>query len=170
MLQGIVRSLGAMGATQAMSLLLMGFDQQWAVFKVHLSLHQPSFIIKATYDALPSSSNLHLWYEEGPACLLCAGQASLKHILVCYQTILTQEIYTWCHNQVLKCLAAVLESKRVATNAMPLNNQAMFRRKKTFITKDRNGGPGKHPQTEIGRYGWTSARASHPRLQRQTCV
>ncbi|KAK0140713.1 hypothetical protein N1851_022295 [Merluccius polli] len=45
--------------------------------------------------------------------------ASLKHILVGCKTSLTQGLYTWRHNQVLKSLAAVLESQRTSVNALP---------------------------------------------------
>ena len=92
-----------------------------------------SFIIRATYDVLPSPTNLHLWYGEDPACLQCATPATLKHILVGCKTSLTQGRYTWRHNQVLKCLAAELESRRVTTNAMPLKAQDTFPQKTTFI-------------------------------------
>ena len=92
-----------------------------------------SFIIRATYDVLPSPTNLHLWYGEDPACLQCATPATLKHILVGCKTSLTQGRYTWRHNQVLKCLAAELENKRVTTNAMPLKAQDTFPQKTTFI-------------------------------------
>ena len=85
-----------------------------------------SFIIRATYDVLPSPTNLHLWFGEDPDCLQCAAPASLKHILVGGKTSLTQGRYTWRHNQVLKCLATELEQKRVTTNAMPRNAQATF--------------------------------------------
>ena len=44
--------------------------------------------------------------------------ASLKHILVGCKTSLTQGRYTWRHNQVLKCLAAALESRRTSVNAL----------------------------------------------------
>ncbi|KAK0139173.1 Retrovirus-related Pol polyprotein from type-2 retrotransposable element R2DM [Merluccius polli] len=92
-----------------------------------------SFIIRATYDVLPSPTNLHLWYGEDPACLQCAAPATLKHILVGCKTSLTQGRYTWRHNQVLKCLAAELENKRVSINAMPLNAQSTFPQKTAFV-------------------------------------
>ena len=92
-----------------------------------------SFIIRATYDVLPSPTNLHLWYGEDPNCLQCAAPATLKHILVGCKTALTQGRYTWRHNQVLKCLAAELENKRVTTNALPPNAQSTFPRKTTFV-------------------------------------
>ena len=92
-----------------------------------------SFIIKATYDVLPSPTNLHLWYGEEPTCPLCAAPANLKHILVGCRTSLTQGRYTWRHNQVLKCLAAELEIRRVTTNAMSLNPQSTFPRETPFV-------------------------------------
>ncbi|KAG5277490.1 hypothetical protein AALO_G00118230 [Alosa alosa] len=99
-----------------------------------------SFIIRATYDVLPSPTNLHVWYGEDPACLQCAAPAILKHILVGCKTSLTQGRYTWRHNQVLKCLAAELENRRVTTNAMSQNGQTTNPRKTTFsFGKGRRG-------------------------------
>ena len=66
-----------------------------------------SFILRATYDVLPSPKNLHQWYGEDPTCALCPTPATLKHILTGCKTSLTQGRYTWRHNQVLKSLAAV---------------------------------------------------------------
>ncbi|KAL6462518.1 hypothetical protein MHYP_G00289400 [Metynnis hypsauchen] len=80
-----------------------------------------SFIIKATYDILPTPANLHLWLGEDPACPLCSAPAGLKHILVGCKTSLSQGRYTWRHNQVLRCLASAIEEKRTATNAAPPN-------------------------------------------------
>ncbi|KAM3872212.1 putative glutamate receptor [Diretmus argenteus] len=79
-----------------------------------------SFIIRATYDVLPSPKNLHQWYGEDPTCALCPTPATLKHILSGCKTSLTQGRYTWRHNQVLRVLAAALESKRNTTNSLPL--------------------------------------------------
>ncbi len=92
-----------------------------------------SFTIRATYDVLPSPTNLHLWFGEDPACLQCLAPATLKHILVGCKTSLMQGRYTWRHNQVLKCLAATLESKRVTVNAMPLEAQTTCRQPTSFI-------------------------------------
>lgn len=79
-----------------------------------------SFIIRATYDVLPSPKNLNQWYGEDPTCALCPTPATLKHILAGCKTCLTQGRYTWRHNQVLKSLAAALESQRNTTNSLPL--------------------------------------------------
>lgn len=43
---------------------------------------------------------------------------TLKHILAGCKTSLTQGLYTWRHNQVLRCLAAVLESQRMSVNTL----------------------------------------------------
>ncbi len=79
-----------------------------------------SFIIRATFDVLPSPKNLHQWYGEDPICALCPTPATLKHILTGCKTSLIQGRYTWRHNQVLKSLAAALESKRNTANSLPL--------------------------------------------------
>lgn len=78
-----------------------------------------SFIIRATYDILPTPSNLHQWMGEDPGCALCSRPGSLKHILTGCRASLTQGRYTWRHNQVLKILAANLENKRTASNSLP---------------------------------------------------
>ncbi|KAJ8010150.1 hypothetical protein DPEC_G00071990 [Dallia pectoralis] len=75
-----------------------------------------SFIIRATYDVLPSPKNLNQWYGEDPTCDLCPNPANL----VGCKTSLTQGRYTCRHNQVLKSLAAALESKRNTINSLPL--------------------------------------------------
>ncbi|XP_060929417.1 uncharacterized protein LOC133003646 [Limanda limanda] len=78
-----------------------------------------SFTIRAAYDVLPSPKNLNQWYGEDPTCSLRPTPATLKHILVGCKTGLTQGRYTCRHNQVLQCLAAVLESRRMSVNALP---------------------------------------------------
>ncbi|KAJ8397352.1 hypothetical protein AAFF_G00439010 [Aldrovandia affinis] len=78
-----------------------------------------SFIIRATYDVLPSPKNLHQWYGEDPTCALCPTPETLRHIMTGCKTSLTQGCYTWRHNQVLKNLASTLENKRSAINALP---------------------------------------------------
>ncbi|KAL7877268.1 hypothetical protein SRHO_G00039130 [Serrasalmus rhombeus] len=92
-----------------------------------------SFIIKATYDILPTPANLHLWLGEDPACSLCSAPAGLKHILVGCKTCLSQGRYTWRHNQVLRCLASAIEEKRTATNAAPLNAHQEVQTSTAFI-------------------------------------
>ncbi len=92
-----------------------------------------SFIVRATYDVLPSPTNLQLWFGKDPSCPLCTAQATLKHILVGCRTSLTQGRYTWRHNQVLRCLADKLECKRVSSNVQPLNNQGAHQHLPSFV-------------------------------------
>lgn len=54
--------------------------------------------------------NCQQWYGEDPTCALCPSPATLKHIMTGCKNSLTQDRYTWRHNQVLKILA--LESKQ----------------------------------------------------------
>lgn len=77
------------------------------------------FTIRDAYDVLHSPTNRRQWYAEDPMCPLCPTLATLKHILVGCKTSLKQGRYTWRHNQVLKFLAAVLESRRTRVNALP---------------------------------------------------
>ncbi len=80
---------------------------------------QISFIIRATYDALPTPKNLGQWVGEDPSCALCQTPATLRHILTGCKTSLSQGRYTWRHNQVLWQLPIILETRRVTTNALP---------------------------------------------------
>ena len=92
-----------------------------------------SFIVRATYDVLPSPTNLQLWFGKDPACPLCTTPATLKHIMVGCKTSLTQGRYTWRHNQVLRCLADKLECKRVSINALSTNNQDVRQHPPSFV-------------------------------------
>lgn len=78
-----------------------------------------SFVIRATYDLLPTPQNLKQWFGENPAFSLCQALASLRHILTGCTTSLTQGRYTWRHNQVLRQLASILEQRRTTANAFP---------------------------------------------------
>ncbi len=83
----------------------------------------------------------HIWCPTLPTSLVWRGSSlspvscpgTLKHILVGCKTSLTQGRNTWRHNQVLKCLAITLESKRVTVNAMPLEAQTTFRQPTSFV-------------------------------------
>lgn len=57
----------------------------------------------------------------------------LKHIIVGCKICLTQGRYTWWHNQVLKCLAAVIEHERDTINAIPPSEQTIFQKTTAFI-------------------------------------
>ncbi|KAL6484312.1 hypothetical protein MHYP_G00063570 [Metynnis hypsauchen] len=94
----------------------MSWRDVWA-----MDVKSLSFTIRATYDVLPSPTNLHQWFGKDPTCVLCTKPASLRHILTGCKTSLTQGRYTWRHNQVLKILASTLERKRSSINSQPLS-------------------------------------------------
>lgn len=104
-----------------------------------------SFIIRAIYDVLPSPKNLQDWYGEDPTCALCPIPATLRHILTGCKTSLTQGRYTWRHNQVLKSLAAALETKRNTINSSPRTAFNSIQAP-TFIREGQR--KPKHPPTE----------------------
>lgn len=114
--------------TKAVSLVKQGQWMKWEGLERRelswrelwkMEANNLSFLIRATYDVLPSPKNLHQWYGEDPTCSLCPADATLKHILTGCKTSLTQGRYTWRHNQVLKCLAAAVETKRATVNSLP---------------------------------------------------
>ena len=111
-----------------------------------------SFILRATYDVLPSPQNLNQWYGEDPTCPLCPSPANLKHILVGCKTGLTQGRYTWRHNQVLKCLAAALESRRTVVNALPPPSSVRASSGK-FVREGEKPTKTRTPKSEAGHLG-----------------
>lgn len=80
---------------------------------------QITFTMWATYDVLQSPQNLSLRYGEDPTCPLCSSPANLNHILVSCKTRLKQGCDTWGKNQILRYLAAMLESRSMPINALP---------------------------------------------------
>lgn len=59
----------------------------------------------------------HQWLGTEQVCDLCGtANASLQHILSSYKSALTQGRYRWRHDQILKKLAEVVESKRMEAN------------------------------------------------------
>ncbi|KAL7374375.1 hypothetical protein ABVT39_027593 [Epinephelus coioides] len=75
------------------------------------------FLIRSTYDTLPSPHNLHQWLGTEQSCDLCGTiNASLQHVLSGYKTALTKGLLRWRHDQVLRKLSEVLEKSRQEAN------------------------------------------------------
>ena len=69
-----------------------------------------SFLLRATYDLLPTPANLKQWkMVESDLCTKCQKRATLEHVLAACPQRLRQ--YTWRHNQVLKILAEATASQ-----------------------------------------------------------
>ena len=83
-----------------------------------------SFLLRSTYDMLPSPTNLYQWkLIDDPACPLCGSPESLKHILSSCPTALSQGRYRWRHDQVLSEVAHVLETERKKERPRPNQNR-----------------------------------------------
>lgn len=79
----------------------MGWSDLWKIPQARLS-----FLIRATYDNLPSPANLARWFGSEENCGLCEmAQVNLHHILCGCKTALAQGRYRWRHDQVLSELA-----------------------------------------------------------------
>lgn len=83
-----------------------------------------SFLIRATYDTLPSPRNLHQWLGTEQTCNLCGNiNATLQHILSGCNIALTQGRFRWRHDQVLRKMAEVVETRRQEVNKSPTGRQ-----------------------------------------------
>ena len=72
----------------------------------HMAPLRLAFIIRATYDLLPTNANLAKWGKvEDPSCQLCGKKQTLTHVLAGCAVALGLGRYTWRHNRVLTHLA-----------------------------------------------------------------
>ena len=71
-----------------------------------------SFLIRSTYDQLPSKCNLVKWKKESdPTCSLCNEKPqTLEHVLSSCKTALANGRYTWRHNSVLDELFRIIRN------------------------------------------------------------
>ena len=68
-----------------------------------------SFLIKSTYDVMPSPANLLRWKVAEDDRCRCGKKGTLRHILSnCH---LSLDRYTWRHNEILKIIHDVLKRK-----------------------------------------------------------
>ena len=73
-----------------------------------------SFLIKSTYDVLPSPVNLKRWRQQEEETCRCGQRGTMKHILS--HCSLGLDRRTWRHNQVLKVLETKFKAKVDAFN------------------------------------------------------
>ena len=113
----------------------VGWNDIWKMPQARLS-----YLIRSTYDTLPSPSNLARWYGAEENCGLCgAAPGNLRHILSGCRTALAQGRYRWRHDQVLRKLAEHTENMRILANGRPKSQQ---RQHIHFISADQ---PAKNP-------------------------
>jgi len=77
------------------------------------------FLVKSVYDLLPTPSNKNIWFGSEETCKLCGENGTLSHILSSCKVALSQGRFTWRHNQVLRQIALVVDSKRKNHNNQP---------------------------------------------------
>lgn len=70
-----------------------------------------SFSLGATYDTLPSLSNLYRWHiDSEPSCYLSSKTVcTTAHILGTWKVALQQEGFTYCHDPVLQAFLTPLK-------------------------------------------------------------
>ena len=83
----------------------LSWNEIWQLAPLRLS-----FIIRSTYDLLPSKTNLVRWNKEtDPTCPLCNDtQQTMEHVLSSCRVALANGRYTWRHNRVLEELAKAI--------------------------------------------------------------
>ena len=90
----------------------ISWDMLWRMEPLRIQ-----FIIRSTYDLLPTPTNLAIWGKtDDVKCKLCQKPCNLEHILSSCNTALTQGRYTWRHDRVLEKLAHHLEKCRTQAN------------------------------------------------------
>ena len=78
-----------------------------------------SFLVRSTYDVLPSPVNLVRWKISVEEKCICGKRGTLKHILSNCSKALDR--YTWRHNEVLKILYRVTKQRieQINSGKMP---------------------------------------------------
>ena len=104
-----------------------------------------SFLMRATYDLLPTEVNLKLWGLKGtdvcPKCQNATG--TLRHVLsACKQSL---DMYTWRHNQVLEILVDLVKSHCSTINSKDIESQA------AIIHFHKEGQRPSHPHHKVSR-------------------
>ena len=85
-----------------------------------------SFCISSTYDTLPSPSNLKRWKLSTEAsCLLCnKDTCSISHILGACEAALSQERFTFRHDNVLRTtISNIRSSIKNIKSSVPTSKQ-----------------------------------------------
>ena len=79
----------------------------------HMAPLRISYLIRSTYDLLPSNANLTRWGKrDDPTCPLCQGRQTTEHVLSSCKVALAQGRYTWRHNKVLQELANIISTAK----------------------------------------------------------
>lgn len=89
----------------------------------HLAPLRISFIIRSTYDQLPTGDNLKKWkLATDDKCPLCNGVQTLQHVLSACKVSLASGRYTWRHNQVLEKIVQAIDEAIAAPRQAQAKN------------------------------------------------
>lgn len=79
-----------------------------------------SFLLRSTYDLLPTPTNLKQWgIIDDDICRACnQTRATLEHVLTACNKSLQK--YTWRHNRVLRVIAEATQDQCASTNKAPV--------------------------------------------------
>ncbi len=69
-----------------------------------------SFLVKSTYDRLPSPANLVRWKVSEESKCQCGQYGTLRHILTAC-AMSQKDRYTWRHNQLLRVIVEAIDMK-----------------------------------------------------------
>ena len=120
------------------------FDLSW---KTLLAMPQPliSFCIGATYDTLPSPSNLHRWkISTEKFCFLCGKSiCTTAHILGACKTALDQGRFTFRHDSVLSVLLSFIKEflKSYKVTSSDTNKRIKFVKAGAKVPKNKKSAP-----------------------------
>ncbi|CAG2216520.1 unnamed protein product [Mytilus edulis] len=71
------------------------------------------FLLRSVYNVIHTPTNLTMWkLIEDSSCKLCGKPANLEHVLSSCRTALKDGRYKWHHDQVIREIAAVLDTQR----------------------------------------------------------
>ena len=90
-----------------------------------------SFLVRSTYDVLPSPKNLVRWNVSNDDKCICGKQGTLKHILSNCPRALGR--YTWRHNEVLKIIYDVTKAQIDQFNSGKRPQKPLKKQKLTFV-------------------------------------
>ena len=101
----------------------MGISRTKVPVMVWSVVHRSRFVIRSTYDALPSPSNIAIWgLSTDSRCVKCQQRGTLQHtsILCACPKSFGSGMYTWRHNQVLTVIGKFVQDLVTKFNTLPL--------------------------------------------------
>ena len=90
-----------------------------------------SFLVRSTYDVLPSPANLVRWKISSDDTCRCGKHGTMKHILS--NCAMALERYTWRHNQVLKIIHRITKDQMDKINGGKRPQKQAVKQRISFV-------------------------------------